>query len=158
MGRCYGEDILLGLQVRIMRGIAGLFYFPSINGPSPQFRRQSAESLVRHTEVCLRAMPPISSNLQKISHFWFRNLSVPFMKPRIGTILICSVRYRHRCRFAGAAADRRLRPAASPAAAGPCGASGVCFAFSNGSKSRPRRRERRYRSRSSRFGSRRKAR
>jgi hypothetical protein len=29
----------------------------------------------------------ISLNLQKIAHFWIGNLSVPFMKPRMGTRL-----------------------------------------------------------------------
>jgi hypothetical protein len=36
-------------------------------------------------------MPPrnflISLNLQKIAHFWVGNLSMPFMKPRMGTRL-----------------------------------------------------------------------
>jgi hypothetical protein len=31
------------------------------------------ESLVRRTGVRLRAMPPISLNLQKIAHFWIGN-------------------------------------------------------------------------------------
>jgi hypothetical protein len=42
------------------------------------------ESIVRRTEVCLRAMPPISLNLQKIAYFWIGNLLVPFMKPWMG--------------------------------------------------------------------------
>jgi hypothetical protein len=41
--------------------------------------------LVRHTAVCLRAMPLISLNWRKIEHFWIGNLSVPFMKPRMDT-------------------------------------------------------------------------
>jgi hypothetical protein len=43
------------------------------------------ESLVRPTGVRLRAMPPISLNLQKIAHFWIGNLPVPLMKPWMGT-------------------------------------------------------------------------
>jgi hypothetical protein len=43
-----------------------------------------AESLVRHTEVRLRAMPLISFNLQKIARFWIGNSSVPLMKPWMG--------------------------------------------------------------------------
>jgi hypothetical protein len=35
----------------------GIRQFPSINGPFSQFRRQSAESLVRPTKVRLRAIP-----------------------------------------------------------------------------------------------------
>ena len=38
------------------------------------------ESLVRRTGVRLRAIPPISLNLQKIAHFWIGNLPVPLMK------------------------------------------------------------------------------
>jgi hypothetical protein len=44
-----------------------------------------AESLVRRTRVRLRAIPPISLNLQKIAHFWIGNLSVPLMKPWMDT-------------------------------------------------------------------------
>jgi hypothetical protein len=46
------------------------------------------ESLVRHTAVCLRAMPPISLNLRKIARFWIGNASEPFMKLRMGTKLL----------------------------------------------------------------------
>jgi hypothetical protein len=44
-----------------------------------------AESLVRHTGVRLRAMPPISLNLRKIAYFWIGNISVPLIEPLIGT-------------------------------------------------------------------------
>jgi hypothetical protein len=54
-------------------------------GVNHAFGVTGLESLVRHTEVCLRAMPPISLNLRKIAHFWIGNLPVPFMKPRMGT-------------------------------------------------------------------------
>jgi hypothetical protein len=46
---------------------------------------KSAESLVRRTRVRLRAMPPISLNLQKMAYFWIGNLSVPLIKPWMGT-------------------------------------------------------------------------
>jgi hypothetical protein len=46
------------------------------------------ESLVRHTVVCLRAMPLISLNLRKMAHFWIGNLSMPFMKPRMGVLTV----------------------------------------------------------------------
>ena len=49
-----------------------------------------AKSLVRRTEVSLRAMPQISVNLQKIANFWIGNFPVPFMKPRMSTIYFFS--------------------------------------------------------------------
>ena len=46
------------------------------------------ESLVRHTVVCLRAMPLISLNLRKMAHFWIGNLSMPYMKPQMGVLTV----------------------------------------------------------------------
>jgi hypothetical protein len=80
-------SILYGAELGVKRTS-----FPSINGPFPQFRRQSRLGRDRsgiacaaYRTVCLRAMPPISLNLRKIAHFWIGNLSVPYMKPRMGT-------------------------------------------------------------------------
>ena len=44
------------------------------------FGETGLESLVRHTVVCLHAIPPISLNLRKIAYFWIGNLPVPIMK------------------------------------------------------------------------------
>jgi hypothetical protein len=55
-------------------------------GVNHAFGVTGLESLVRFTRVRLRAMPPISLNLQKMAYFWIGNQSVPFMKPRMGTI------------------------------------------------------------------------
>jgi hypothetical protein len=44
-----------------------------------------AESLVRRTEVRLRAIPPIFVNLRKIAHFWIGNLPMPLIEARMRT-------------------------------------------------------------------------
>ena len=41
----------------LLLSVQNVFYFPSINGLFRQSPRQSAGSLVRHTKVCLRAIP-----------------------------------------------------------------------------------------------------
>ena len=53
--------------------------FPAIIGPFRKFGvnhvlgMTGLKSLVRRSRVCLRAMPPISMNLQKIAHFRIGN-------------------------------------------------------------------------------------
>jgi hypothetical protein len=42
-------------------------------GVNHAFGVTGLESLVRHTKVRLRAIPPISLNLREIAHFWIGN-------------------------------------------------------------------------------------